>query len=179
MTIAELIKLIRQGFKHRTLYHFTDSSNIGLIRHCNGLYSKQEQDRTGISATRPGGDSASRMSDKLRGHYDFISLSLTDNHPMAYRCRNDGRHPKQVYIPIDPNVLAIPGVCVALGLANAHNTVVLPLDQAIPDMDLDILYKRWVWSAEVQKRLQAAEKMEVLVPTFVPIDLLKKPLIAK
>lgn len=80
---------------------------------------------------------------------------------------------------IDPDVLKIPGTLVALGLAHSPQTQVLPISDAIGEIDLDILYAKWVWSADVQKRLQIAEKIEILVPRFVPINLLKKTKDAK
>lgn len=93
---------------------------------------------------------------------------------MAYRCRNDGRQPSQVYLGINPDVLLFPGVRIALGLANAHATQILPIADAIPHMDIDIIY-RWVDNpGSFFERMSAAEKIEVLVPNGIPAKFIKR-----
>jgi hypothetical protein len=75
---------------------------------------------------------------------------------------------------ISPDVLSIPGVQIAFGVANANNTAILPLSDALEHLDVEVIYTRTNWSdPEIQSRLRAAEKMEVLVPHGVPRDLIQ------
>ncbi|MDE0412180.1 MAG: hypothetical protein OXI37_08215 [Gammaproteobacteria bacterium] len=47
------------------------------------------------------------------------------------------------------------------------------MSDAIPQLDTEVLYSRTDWSnPEIQNRLQAAEKLEVLVPNAVPRELI-------
>ena len=92
---------------------------------------------------------------------------------MKYLAHNDGRLPNPRYLVISPEVLQIPGVQIAFGVANANDTVILPLSDALAHLDVEVVYTRTNWSdPDIQSRLRAAEKMEVLVPHGVPRDLI-------
>ncbi|MNY52372.1 hypothetical protein D3C86_1880380 [compost metagenome] len=70
-------------------------------------------------------------------------------------------------------MLSIPGVKVALGVANANDAEILPLDEAVDRLDLEVLYSRTNWAdPAINTRLRAAEKFEVLIPNAVPRDLI-------
>lgn len=93
---------------------------------------------------------------------------------MAYRCRQDGRHPNQVYLGIQPDILHFPGVKIALGLANAHTTQILPISEALQYIDVEIIY-HWVDNpGDFFTRMSTAEKIEVLVPSCIPADYITK-----
>lgn len=88
---------------------------------------------------------------------------------MMYLAEQDGRLPNPRYLAIDPEVLTIRGTQIAFGIANSNNVEILPVAEAIPQLDLEVLYTRTDWaSPDIQTRLQAAEKLEVLVPDGVP-----------
>ena len=168
MTVEELVARIKSSGNRNYVYHFTNRNNFATIR-SHGLLSKRKQEELGIAALRPGGDAQSQQTDKKRGIYNDVSLSLTNNHPMGYICRNDGRQPNQVVLSIDPEILFIEGVRVALGLAHSDATRILPISQAIDEIDLQILYDSDRFpSNEFKKRIAIAEKIEVLVPNEVP-----------
>ncbi len=173
LNIEQLVGLIKASGKHNYIYHFTDADNLKSIK-AHGLLSKEQQPHKLVFPSFTGGDQASRISDRFRGIYNDVSLCLTQNHPMAYRCRMDGRHPNQVYLGISPDVLKFPGVRMALGLANAHDTQILPIEQAIPLVDTQLLYT-WVQDApNFFTRMSALEKIEILVPNCVPREMIKK-----
>ena len=171
MELQELIATIKESKKHRYIYHFTDLSNIGTIK-AYGLLSKEQQLVRNVLVSHPGGDQQSRISDQARGIYNDVSLCLTRNHPMAYRCRQDGRHPNQRYLGICPSILAQDGIKIALGLANSAATQILPIAEGISDLDYKIIYE-WVNDFSVA-RLSAAEKIEILVPHGVPRNKIKR-----
>lgn len=59
-------------------------------------------------------------------------------------------------------------------MANTNNIQFLPVEQAGEMIDYEVLYTRTNWAdPDVQKRLQAAEKYEILVPKAIPLDLIR------
>jgi hypothetical protein len=123
--------------------------------------------------TRTGGNDWSHDQDSARGIDPYVSLCFTSNHPMEYLAHKDNRLPNPRYLLISPDVLRVPGVHIALGVANANDTVILPLDEALDHLDIEVIYTRTNWSDQnMQSRLKAAEKMEVLVPNGIECSLI-------
>ena len=168
MSIKKLISRIKSGTRRSCIYHFIDESNLGLINICNGILSKKSLEEKGVTVPFPGGNATSRMSDKMLVNFDNVSLCLTNNHPMAWHCRNDDRHPSQTYIQIKPEILDLTEMRVALGLANSPNTEIILISEAFDRLNLDVLYSNLAWSADVHARLSLAEKVGILFPTMVP-----------
>lgn len=177
MNIESFIRTIHRSEKHNHIYHFTDNSNIPLIRSKNGILSKELLRDIGLlgSLPKPGGNTVSRLLDEKKGIFNYVSLCLTRNHPMGYKCKHDGRHPKQKYLAIEPNVLKLPGVLLALGVANADDTEILPLDKGLDKADFELVYNYIkCGGAEFHTRMSSAEKLEVLVPNSVPARYIKR-----
>jgi len=167
MTPDELVSLIKNEFRYWSLYHFSDRSNWDTINQY-GLLSKQRLEDSNIIPPHPGGDDNSRQSDRQNGIYDCVCLSFTPQHPMAYRCREDGRHPNQIMITIDPNVLLTPGTRIAMGLANARGTSILDASEGVKELDTEIWYKdHGLPFPQIRDRVDAMKKVEVLVPQIV------------
>lgn len=173
LTLDEFIEYVKTSSRHSCLYHFTDSANFPLIRE-HGLLSKALQTGMGVSCPFPGGDEASHVSDMARGIYNDVSLSLTNNHPMAYVCREAKRHLDQYYLTIDPEVLRMPGVRFVDGMANARATTIYPIEEAINILDIEVIYRQPPWSEEVKARLKVARKYEILIPAGVPRRMILK-----
>lgn len=172
MTVDELIKTIMRSTQHKHLYHFTDESNFDLIDK-NGLVSKKRMRVEGWWPITTGGNEWSHTQDTAHGIDPYVSLCFTCNHPMKYLANKEGRLPNPRYLKIAPEVLSIPGVKIAFGVANANTTNILPVAEAVPMLDIDVIYTWTNWSdPEVYQRLKAAEKMEVLVPNGVPRNLI-------
>ena len=174
MTIDEFIALILQSPQHRHLYHFTDVSNFRSIDD-RGLLSKANMRSEGLwPPKKSGGNRWSHELDISRGIDDDVSLCFTCNHPMKYSAYMDGRLPNPRYLKISPCVLKFSGVRIASGIANANTTKILPLEEAIEELDIEVIYSRTNWSdAEINQRLTVAEKFEVLIPKAVPRNLIK------
>ncbi|MBL3554052.1 DarT ssDNA thymidine ADP-ribosyltransferase family protein [Rhodovulum sulfidophilum] len=130
MTVEELISLIKKSGQHDCVYHFTDESNFEKIDEL-GLVSKQRMRNENWWPNATGGNQWSHDQDRVRGIDPYVSLCFTSNHPMQYLAHNDGRLPNPRYLVIDPEVLRIPGVMVAFGVANANETEILPLADAL------------------------------------------------
>lgn len=173
MTIDQLIAHITASSQHKHLYHFTDESNFPSIDQL-GLLSKEQLRAQGLwPPMAAGGNELSWQLDLHRGIDPYVSLCMTQNHSMKFVAQQAGRLPNPRYIVIKPEVLLIPGVKVALGVANANDAEILPLDEAVDRLDLEVLYSRTNWAdPAINARLRAAEKFEVLVPNAVPRDLI-------
>ena len=168
MNIQQLIDYIKQSTQHKYLYHFTDEANFPSIA-SKGLLSKEQIQQQGWWPHATGGNALSRQLDRIRGINQYVSLCMTRNHGMKYLAEKDGRLPNPRYLAIDPVVLEIEETKIALGVANSNNVDILSVLDAIPKLDLEVLYTRTDWSnPEIQNRLQMVEKYEVLVPNAVP-----------
>ena len=173
MTIDDLIQLISASSQHKYVYHFTDEVNLPSIVE-RGLLSKEQLRAQGLWPPKAtGGNQLSWDLDIHRGIDPFVSLCMTRNHGMKFLAEQEGRLSKPVYLGINPAVLALPGVKIALGVANANDVTILPVAEAIAHLDTEVLYSRTDWKdATVQARLRLAEKFEVLVPRSVPRPLI-------
>ncbi len=167
MTLDEFIALIARSPQHRCLYHFTDESNFAEINRL-GLVSKARMRAEGWWPATTGGNDWSHNQDTARGIDPYVSVCFTSNHPMKYLAHNEGRLPNPRYLGISTEVLRIPGVQIAFGVANANDTEIVPIADALNRLDTEVIYSRTDWSnPEINARLRAAEKMEILVPNGV------------
>lgn len=85
----------------RCFYHFTARENLSSIKRLGGLYSwfsMQENKRT-IPCS--GGDDWSHQLDMRHGLQDYVRLSFCDDHPMAYRLKQNGTPLVLLKIDID------------------------------------------------------------------------------
>ena len=172
MDTKQLVAHIKASTQHKYLYHFTDEANFPSID-SQGLLSKEQMRLQGWWPHATGGNELSRQLDTARGIDPYVSLCMTRNHSMKYLAERDGRLPNPRYLAIAPEVLEIQGTKIALGIANSNNVDILLVSDAIPRMDLEVLYRRTDWSdPEIQARLQAAEKFELLVPNAVPREMI-------
>ncbi len=87
------------------LYHFTDRSNLPSIIKNRGLLSWADCEEKDITIQNPGGDSFSRKSDKMSNLHHYVRLSFTNQHPMMFVCRKEGRIPHPVILEIDRSVI--------------------------------------------------------------------------
>jgi len=173
MTVDELIETIKKSTQHNFLYHFTDEANFPSISE-KGLLSKQRMRAEGWwPPLAVGGNALSHSLDTTRGIDPYVSLCLTRKHPMEFLAQRDGRLPNPRYLGIQPEILKIEGILISFGVANANGVEILPVSEAVKKLDAEVLYQRTNWSdPAVQQRLRAAEKLEVLVPSSVPVALI-------
>lgn len=122
----------------------------------------------------PGGNELSHRLDSRFGIDPFVSLCFTRNHPMLFRAQQEERLLESVYLQIRPEILKITGTLISFGIANAATAEHLPVAEAVRKFDtrdIEVIYSRTDWfDPEINQRLQAAEKFEVLVPGNVPIE---------
>jgi hypothetical protein len=156
------------------LYHFTDRRNLPLIRELGGLYPMSELKRKKVTVPSPGGNEWSQDADGIKGMDGYVHLCFRATHPMEYVARQDGRIKDSIFLQVHADVLLWDGVKFTAGVANKSGVEVHTMDEARKIIDFEVLYTRTNWrDSEVQKRLQQAEKYEILVPKKIPLDLIR------
>jgi hypothetical protein len=170
MTLEELISKMESSKQHSFLYHFTDERNFPLIKQ-HGLLTKNGMRSKGIWPEAPSGNQWNWDADDYKGISDYVSLCMTRNHPMCHIATKEERIITPRYLCIKPEILLLDGVMFAGDIANKSNVTLLPIREAIEQIDDEILYSRTDWkNPEVQTRLRAAENYEILIPGGVPIS---------
>ena len=103
---SALATLRAKGIK--TLYHFTDQSNVASIR-IHGLMSASTLVTNSIASTM-NSDEASRQLDAKAGLENYVRLSFCEKNPMLYVSLNEGRISKPVMLQVRLEALAKNGV---------------------------------------------------------------------
>ncbi len=169
MVLAEPLTRIK------VLYHFTDKRNLALIRELGGLYSTAKLREKGVDKSCPGGNQWSLDADRMFGMDKYVHLCFRPNHPMEHIAKQEGRIEESVFLRVDGGVLGAKGVRYSPDVSNKCGIEICDLGDAAGQIDFEVLYTRMPWNdANVQARLQAAEKCEILVPDHVPMKYLEK-----
>lgn len=169
MTVDEFVKMITNSRQNNCLYHFTDLSNIPSINAYGLLSKKSLREKGWWPPLATGGNRLSHDLDTFRGIDPYISLCMTRNHAMKFIAQRDGRLPNPIYLAINPEILKVDGVKIALGVANSNDVEILSVNDAIDRIDYEVLYKWTNWSdPQIQQRMYATNKLEVLVPDEIP-----------
>ena len=156
------------------LYHFTDRRNLSLIRRHGGLYPMAELQKLKIEVPAPGGNEWSREADGMKGMDEYVHLCFRNSHPMEYVARQAGRIRDTIFLQIHPDVLHWEGVKFTLEVSNKSGVKTYTMEQAKKLIDFEVLYSRTNWKdPEIQKRLQQAEKCEILVLRVIPLELIR------
>jgi hypothetical protein len=156
------------------LYHFTDRRNLPLIRERGGLFPLADLEAAGIEIPAPGSDEGSRLVDRQRDLHRYVHLCFKNNHPMEYVARQEGRIGDTIFLQVHASVLHWDNVLFVPGMANRNDINFYTIEQARAMIDYEVLYSRTNWSdPQVQQRLQAAEKYEILVPRVIPLELIR------
>ena len=71
------------------IWHFTDESNIDLIKANGGLLALGELERRGISIPSSGGNQWSHDADKYKGVHEYVHAAFLDDHPMLFAAKQD------------------------------------------------------------------------------------------
>lgn len=155
------------------IWHFTDSTNVDRIIEQQGLLSWAELQRRGIKIPTTGGNQWSHDADKIKGVDEFVHLAFLDDHPMLFHAKKDQRIINPVWLKISIDVLDMDGVRYTSDVSNKAGVPLLTPDEAKQQLDLDVLFTYMDWKdPEVKQRRNLALKSEVLIPDFIPINLI-------
>lgn len=93
---------------------------------------------------------------------------------MEYFAKKEERIGQTIFLKIDFSIVLHEGLCFTADIANKSGVPVLSLPEAVDDMDFPIIFDYHDWrNPEVRARRDATKKYEALVPSFVPIYLIK------
>lgn len=165
------MKSILAKYNIKSIWHFTDESNIDLIRANGGLLALGELERRRISIPSSGGNQWSHDADKYKGVHEYVHAAFLDDHPMLFAAKQDARIAKPVWLQIDASIILEPDVLFTNDVSNKAGIQLLTADQARDQIDFEVLFTYTDWrNPEIQARRRAALKSEVLIPRSIPLN---------
>lgn len=93
---------------------------------------------------------------------------------MEYQARSHGHIGQTRFLRISCEVLRLEGVLGSAAVANKSGVEVLPLETALDQIDIEILFGGKVdfSNPELRNRYNEAKKAEILVPNGIPQNLI-------
>ena len=168
------MELILKEFGIEYVWHFTDLSNLDSINQTEGLLSLSELTQRGLLIPKPGGNDWSHTADRMKGVDRYIHLAFVKNHPMQYIAKQDGRHPDPIWIKIKSDILLEKTTRFCSDVSNKSGVRILDSEEAKEQIDFEVLFKTLDWNdTEIFERRKAAEKSEILVPSFIPLNMIE------
>jgi hypothetical protein len=137
------------------------------------LLSVAELEKQNVSPLKPGGNDWSRDADARRNLHHYVHLALVDNHPMEFSAKQSGHIGEVRYLKINPSILLLPGVMGCATVANRADACILPIEEALDAIDIEILFygKKLDFShLPTRDRYNTAKKAEILIPGSVPLE---------
>ena len=158
-------------YKFDSIWHFTDKSNLELIKQHKGLLSLGEAERRGVEIPTPGGNDWSHDADRRKGLHEYVHLTFVDEHPMLFRAKQEGRITEAIWLRIKSTIILEEGVRFCSDVSNKSGVDILDSNQAEQQIDFEVLFTYMDWrDSNIQARRQSTLKSEILVPRFIPID---------
>ena len=172
LDINEYVNRIKNSHLHKCFYHFTDAANLDSIQ-THGLLSTEQRRIMDIEPSYRGGNSISHHADRKKGIEDYVFLSFTNEHPLHYLAKDDGRLPDLVWLKICPKILLMNDVKYADSVANRNDAMLIPIADAIGKIDEEVIYQTTNWNdSAIKDRLKRAKKCEILIPRCVPVEMI-------
>jgi hypothetical protein len=164
-------EMLVEAVQHRLLghlLHVTDERNLETIEK-HGLLSVNRAKEIGVTPSYPGGSQLTRALDGNVGLDHAVFLSFFNLGLMPKYA--DAKQRRPVLLRIDPGILFLSGVRVALGRANRSRTNVYKPARAFYEMDWELIFGDVDMSqAEGKLRYLQVRDYEVLVPNTVPTE---------
>ena len=148
----------------RYFYHFTDRKNLQSIRRRGGLLSWKYCEDHNITIPNPGGGTLSRNLDRRHRLEDYVRVSFCDDHPMAYRCHQEGADLVLLRISID--VATFKNTIFSDMNATDNNHSKGPSIDDLYEVDIRATQRNFVSRSDDDF---GPHQAEVLIKTFVPI----------
>jgi hypothetical protein len=156
--------------QQNTFFHFTDTRNLPLIKK-HGILSRRRLKEKGLKIPAPGGNDVSIRAADDAGLDRYVSLCLKTGHPMVGAAQSAGTIEDVTYLKVRPEIIKLRGVMMTDGISNKTGIVPAAPGEVLDKLDTEVIYQRTDWrDPEILKRLQVAEKFEILVPDEVPLE---------
>lgn len=157
--------------KINSLYHFTDTRNLPMIRELGGLHTLSYLRKKEINIVAPGSNEVSQNLDSKSGLDRYVHLCFRNNHPMEHIAKTQGRIKDSIFLQVSPAVLQFDGVKFTDGIANKGGVLLRELDEARDIIDFEVLSNHTNWKdPAILQRLQRVEKYEILIPRDIPLS---------
>ena len=92
---------------------------------------------------------------------------------MEYVAKQETRIGESRVLRVRPEILAVEGAKITLGVANAAGVPLLEVEEAILQLDFGALYPESRWrDDQTFERYKIARKGELLIPDRVPVDMI-------
>ena len=149
------------------LYHFTEASNLPLIKSRKGLYSWSYLLSHDMKIPSPGGNDTSRGLDRDKGLEDYVRLSLCKSHPMAYRIHQESEgRANLVLLKIKLDVTMFESTRFSnVNATDKRAKIGSDLEFVEDNLDFEAIALDWCWGSDPRHKLRQAE---VMVKTFIP-----------
>lgn len=158
---------------NRCFFHFTDTRNIPSIQ-AHGLLSRKRSGAQQIEIPAPGGNEISIESADRLGLDDYVHLCFFSSHPMEFRAKERSQLQETRFLRIDPSVIMTPGALICLGVSNKSGAQLLPAEEGVTKLDLEIIYTKQDWQLDpIKERLKVARLYELLIPNHIPRDMIR------
>lgn len=148
-------------------YHFTEASNLPLIKSRKGLYSWSYLLSHDMKIPSPGGNDTSRGLDRDKGLEDYVRLSLCKSHPMAYRIHQESEgRANLVLLKIKLEVAMFESTRFSnVNATDKRARIGSDLEFIEDNLDFEAIALDWCWGSDPRHKLRQAE---VMVKTFIP-----------
>ena len=162
---SNIVVLRQNGIK--TLFHFTDASNLDSIRE-HGLLAWKKIETDKIEC-KMNSSALSHRLDAAKGLSDYIRLSFCRKHPMMFKALKEARISRPVILEMKLEIVSRPGVlfcernAAATGVQTSANPKVI---------HFEVVKKDYKFVSSEQKMFYQGE---VLVPDYVPPHLIRFP----
>lgn len=149
------------------LYHFTEASNLPLIKSRRGLYSWSYLLSHDMKIPSSGGNDTSRGLDRDKGLEDYVRLSLCKSHPMAYRIHQESEgRANLVLLKIKLDVAMFESTLFSnVNATDKRAKIGSDLEFVEDNLDFEAIALDWCWGSDPRHKLRQAE---VMVKTFIP-----------
>ena len=157
--------------KIKSLYHFTDESNLDSIIRNEGLYSWRACEHKKIKINKQGGNKLSKRLDVYHGLEDYVRLSFVENHPMMFVAKSEGRINNPIILKINPTVILWGETRFSNMNATKNGHIQGNLIKHFLNIKFEVIEVKDYFglSAELRPYYQA----EILVKSFISIEYIK------
>lgn len=162
----DIVKFLRDNGIYY-LYHFTEASNLPLIKSRKGLYSWSYLLSHSMKIPSPGGNDTSRGLDRDKGLEDFVRLSFCKSHPMAYRIHKESEgRANLVLLKIKIDVSMFESTLFSnINATDKRAIIGSDKDFLEENLDFEAISLDWCWGSDPRHKPRQAE---VMVKTFIP-----------
>ncbi len=144
------LKKILNDYNIKSIWHFTDRSNLDSIKE-HGLLSLKLLTQNSIDVSCYGAGSLSHDLDRLYGLDKYVHLAIIPDHPMQYIKKRNGEIPNPIWLEIDTSVLFENESKCCNMVANSNRAKCYDIEQLDRVIDLRTLLNKPHWSEPVRK----------------------------